>query len=102
MRKMVLAAMLLLFPLPALAASVDGARIHFTTYGTEPKTVVFVHGWTCDETSSSSQVPVLMRIIASSPSTCLDAARVNSSKTRRSAWTRSPAPAMLAIDIQAL
>ncbi len=42
----------------ASAASVDGIPIHSTVRGHGPKTVVFVHGWTCDESSWSEQVPV--------------------------------------------
>ena len=61
MRRILVAAMLLLFPLLALAATVDGARIHFTDYGKGSRTVVFVHGWTCNETSWSSQVPVFQK-----------------------------------------
>jgi pimeloyl-ACP methyl ester carboxylesterase len=41
----------------APAASVDGIPIHSTVRGTGPKTIVFVHGWTCDETSWDQQVP---------------------------------------------
>src|SRR5580698_1007717 len=41
----------------ASAASVDGTSIHSTVRGSGPKTVVFVHGWTCDESSWSEQVP---------------------------------------------
>jgi sigma-B regulation protein RsbQ len=40
----------------ASAASVDGTSIHSTVRGTGPKTVIFVHGWTCDESSWSNQV----------------------------------------------
>src|SRR5258708_36219657 len=40
-------------------ADVDGLAIHSTTTGTGPKTVMLVHGWTCDETSWSEQVPAL-------------------------------------------
>lgn len=58
MRSVILALTALLFPLLAPAATVDGAKVHFTQYGSGPKTVVFVHGWTCDETSWSAQVPV--------------------------------------------
>ena len=61
MRRILVAAMLLFFPLLALAATVDGARIHFTDYGKGSRTVVFVHGWTCNETSWSSQVPVFQK-----------------------------------------
>jgi len=41
---------------PAIAASVDGARIHWTSTGTGPA-IIFVHGWTCDESSWQGQVP---------------------------------------------
>src|SRR5581483_1498835 len=44
--------------LPAWAASVDGISIHSTVRGSGPKTIVFVHGWTCDESSWANQVPV--------------------------------------------
>ena len=43
---------------PAWAASVDGVSIHSTVRGSGPKTIVFVHGWTCDESSWREQVPV--------------------------------------------
>jgi pimeloyl-ACP methyl ester carboxylesterase len=39
------------------AASVDGVAIHSTSRGSGPKVVVFVHGWTCDESSWREQVP---------------------------------------------
>src|SRR5215469_4097681 len=41
----------------APAASVDGIPIHSTVTGSGPKAIVFVHGWTCDESSWTSQVP---------------------------------------------
>lgn len=41
----------------AWAASVDGIPIHSTVRGSGPRTVVFVHGWTCDESSWRDQVP---------------------------------------------
>src|SRR5262249_22785074 len=41
----------------ASAASVDGIAIHSTVHGSGPRTVVFVHGWTCDESSWRDQVP---------------------------------------------
>jgi pimeloyl-ACP methyl ester carboxylesterase len=44
----------------ALAASVDGANIHWTSKGSGPA-VIFVHGWTCDETSWDYQVPALSK-----------------------------------------
>jgi len=48
----------LTFSVPIWAASVDGVSIHSTVRGSGPKTIVFVHGWTCDESSWSNQVPV--------------------------------------------
>jgi pimeloyl-ACP methyl ester carboxylesterase len=39
------------------AASVDGVAIHSTVRGSGPRTIVFVHGWTCDESSWREQVP---------------------------------------------
>ena len=44
---------------PLLAATLDGIPLHFTVTGKGPATVIFVHGWTCDETSWSEQVPAL-------------------------------------------
>ena len=41
----------------AAAATVDGVQIHSTTHGKGPKTLIFVHGWTCDESSWAEQVP---------------------------------------------
>jgi len=49
------------------AASVDGIQIHSTSAGTGPATIVFVHGWTCDTSSWTYQVPALQgdhRVIA--------------------------------------
>jgi pimeloyl-ACP methyl ester carboxylesterase len=43
------------------AASVDGIKIHSSTVGKGPKTVILVHGWTCDETTWNSQVPELSK-----------------------------------------
>ena len=43
------------------AASVDGIKIHSSTAGKGPKTVILVHGWTCDETTWNSQVPELSK-----------------------------------------
>ena len=47
--------------LPASAATVDGLKIHSSSTGHGSKTVIFVHGWTCDDTSWSAQVPVLSK-----------------------------------------
>src|SRR5438552_8119945 len=41
------------------AASVDGARVQWTSEGTGGQTVIFVHGWTCDATSWNAQAPVM-------------------------------------------
>jgi pimeloyl-ACP methyl ester carboxylesterase len=57
MRACMLALAVLLVPLLAPGAEVDGGKVHFTQYGTGPKTIIFVHGWTCNETSWSEQVP---------------------------------------------
>ena len=46
---------------PAAAATVEGIDIHWTSRGTGPQTIVFVHGWTCDETSWQGQVPELSK-----------------------------------------
>ncbi len=51
------ASLALLLAAPAAAASVDGREIHSTVAGAGPKTVIFVHGWTCDESSWAGQVP---------------------------------------------
>ncbi len=31
-------------------ASLDGAKVHYTSYGSGKEAVVFIHGWTCDLT----------------------------------------------------
>ena len=41
---------------PARAANVDGATVHWTSTGSGPA-IIFVHGWTCDESSWQGQVP---------------------------------------------
>jgi pimeloyl-ACP methyl ester carboxylesterase len=45
------------------AATVDGAKVHWTSHGPNQgsgkQAVILVHGWTCDETSWDPQVPVL-------------------------------------------
>ena len=46
----------LLVAAPAAAASVDGLEIHSTVAGAGPKTVIFVHGWTCDQSSWAGQL----------------------------------------------
>jgi pimeloyl-ACP methyl ester carboxylesterase len=49
------------FPSRQRAATLDGAAIHSTSTGEGAKTILLVHGWTCDETSWSEQVPVLSK-----------------------------------------
>jgi pimeloyl-ACP methyl ester carboxylesterase len=51
----------LLLPIYTIAATVDGLQIHSSIQGKGPKTVILVHGWTCDETSWDSQVPALAK-----------------------------------------
>src|ERR1700685_1487314 len=43
------------------AATVDGLKINSASTGKGPKTVILVHGWTCDETTWNEQVPVLSK-----------------------------------------
>jgi pimeloyl-ACP methyl ester carboxylesterase len=45
----------------AAAATVDGVQIHSSTHGSGPKTLIFVHGWTCDESSWAEQVPAFQK-----------------------------------------
>ena len=47
--------------LAASAATVDGIRIHSTTRGSGARTLILVHGWTCDETSWAENVPELSK-----------------------------------------
>lgn len=37
------------------SAQLDGNKIHYTVYGSGEPTVVFIHGWACDETVWSGQ-----------------------------------------------
>ena len=43
------------------AAMIDGAKINWAASGKGDKTVVFVHGWACDSTTWSKQVPAVAR-----------------------------------------
>ena len=45
----------------AAAATVDGANIHWTSRGSGAPAVIFVHGWTCDDSSWQGQVPAISR-----------------------------------------
>jgi pimeloyl-ACP methyl ester carboxylesterase len=57
MLRMALALSLTLLTAPAVAASVGDSDIHSTVRGTGDKTLIFVHGWTCDESSWAGQIP---------------------------------------------
>ncbi|HXD72186.1 MAG TPA: alpha/beta hydrolase [Vicinamibacterales bacterium] len=52
---------LLLIASPLHAATLDGMKIHSTATGKGSKTLVLVHGWTCDETSWAMNVPELAK-----------------------------------------
>jgi pimeloyl-ACP methyl ester carboxylesterase len=60
-RLLLLVTILSLVALPLSAATLDGMKIHSTSSGKGPKTIVLVHGWTCDDTSWSAQVPALSK-----------------------------------------
>ena len=47
--------------LPAFGATVDGVKIHSSSAGKGPQTIVLIHGWTCDSTSWSAQVAALSK-----------------------------------------
>lgn len=51
----------LIFAASLSAATVDGIQLHSSTHGKGPKTIILVHGWTCDETSWQFQVPELAK-----------------------------------------
>jgi sigma-B regulation protein RsbQ len=43
------------------AASVDGIKLHSSSTGKGPRTIILVHGWTCDDTTWESQIPALSK-----------------------------------------
>jgi pimeloyl-ACP methyl ester carboxylesterase len=55
---------LALLPLLAMAdgvsrfATLDGHKIHYVSYGSGDRALVFIHGWTCDATFWQAQAPV--------------------------------------------
>src|ERR1700677_903939 len=61
MRSLALLLLATSFALALSGATVDGIKIHSSTAGKGPKTVILVHGWTCDETTWKSQVPELSK-----------------------------------------
>jgi sigma-B regulation protein RsbQ len=50
---------LIILAASVFSATMDGIQIHSTIKGKGPRTIIFVHGWTCDETSWDFQVPAL-------------------------------------------
>ncbi len=71
MKNMIRAFLVLMTSVPALFAQgeatnarftdSDGAKVHYTVYGNAEPTLVFVHGWACDETVWNGQAPELGR-----------------------------------------
>jgi hypothetical protein len=45
----------------------DGARLHYTNYGQGHTALVFIHGWSCDETVWSEQATALGEKISCAP-----------------------------------
>jgi pimeloyl-ACP methyl ester carboxylesterase len=41
------------------STQLDGAKVHYTDYGAGENALVFVHGWSCDETFWAGQAPAL-------------------------------------------
>jgi len=41
------------------STKLDGAKVHYTEYGAGENALVFVHGWSCDETFWAAQAPAL-------------------------------------------
>ena len=54
------AGLLALLVQPGSAATVEGLKIHSSSDGSGP-TIVFVHGWTCDSSSWTAQVPAFAK-----------------------------------------
>jgi sigma-B regulation protein RsbQ len=61
MRRTLLAAFVTLAAVAVHAATLDGINIHSTSTGKGAKTLMLVHGWTCDETSWAGNVPELAK-----------------------------------------
>jgi pimeloyl-ACP methyl ester carboxylesterase len=62
MRRMLAAlAMVVLVLAPLSGASVDGLKLHSSSAGKGTTALIFVHGWTCDESSWSGQVAEFAR-----------------------------------------
>jgi sigma-B regulation protein RsbQ len=56
-----LIALVLASSLGAATATLDGLKIHWSSFGQGTKTVLFVHGWTCNEMIWTKQVPALAK-----------------------------------------
>ncbi len=62
MRRLLLCLSLLVtIPAAVTGATVDGLTLHSSSAGKGSKTIILVHGWTCDDTSWTEQVPVLAK-----------------------------------------
>lgn len=59
MRRLVFALACVLLSASTHAATVDGLKIHSSTTGRGSTTVILVHGYTCDESTWTEQVPAL-------------------------------------------
>jgi len=59
--RLLLSAAFLIAALPLQAATLDGMKIHSTSTGKGARTLVLVHGWTCDDTSWAANVPELAK-----------------------------------------
>ena len=51
----------LIVSVSAETALVEGRKVHYSSYGKARKALVLIHGWTCDETFWSSNVPGLSK-----------------------------------------
>jgi len=45
----------------AETALLDGRKVHYSSHGSAKEALVLVHGWTCDETAWSANVPELSK-----------------------------------------
>ncbi len=94
MRKLAILSAILTFTAagPLWAADVDGVSIHWTSHGSGTQAVIFVHGWTCDETSWQRQVPAISQKYRVITLICPDTAKADRPKTAASLWHFSLEP----------
>jgi pimeloyl-ACP methyl ester carboxylesterase len=67
MPRLILAALIIAAALPAKTAMLDGRRVFYESSGQGARTLVLVHGWTCDHSFWAAQVPAFSqkyRVIA--------------------------------------